>query len=134
MMAYDPKISGEFERSRAYAIQWIGLPASVIWLALEIIWAAFSWDTSPYDVGFVPAIFAAGSLAWPLGTMGAEDEFIRRQHLTAASWGVAMAGLMGLLQVFPFMDRLFPAIGASLAIAIIATAYNTALFVVRLKD
>jgi len=132
-MPYDPKATGEFERTRAYNLQWIGFPAALLWLGYEIFLASgFDRDTAR-DIAFLPAIFAAGSLAWPLGSIADSDEYIQREHLTAASWGMAASGLLAVLYVFPFMQRILPEIELTLGLALVAVAYNAALVSARLR-
>ncbi|EAQ30132.1 hypothetical protein NAP1_05130 [Erythrobacter sp. NAP1] len=133
-MRYDPKVPGEYERSRAYDLQWIGLPASLLWLGSEIFIAGGLGNAGLSELAFVPAICAAMSLAWPLGTLADTDEFVQRQHLAAASWGLAVAGLVAMLRLFPFVRDWFPQIEATMAIALIASAYNLALVAGRLRE
>ncbi|MEM9312742.1 MAG: hypothetical protein AAGA34_14975 [Pseudomonadota bacterium] len=132
-MSYDPKVPGEFERSRAYNLQWLGLPAALLWLGFEILLASGLVGDAARDFVYLPAIFAAGSLVWPLGSLSDSDEFIQRQHLVAASWGMAMSGLIAFVYVFPSLHRFLPEIDATLSFAVVAVTFNAALVTARLR-
>ncbi|MEM6858532.1 MAG: hypothetical protein AAF559_11730 [Pseudomonadota bacterium] len=132
-MPYDPKIPGEFERTRAYNLQWLGLPAALLWLGVEILVASGLVGDGVRDFAYLPAIFAAMSLAWPLGSLSDTDEFIQRQHLVAASWGMAISGLIAIVYVFPSLHRFLPQFDATLSFALVAVTFNAALVTARLR-
>ncbi|MEO1647543.1 MAG: hypothetical protein AAFR32_01855 [Pseudomonadota bacterium] len=132
-MPYNPKVPGEFERTRAYNLQWVGLPAALLWLAFEVFLASGFESDAARDIAFIPAIFAAGSLVWPLSSLSDSDEFIQRQHLVAASWGMAMSGSLALIYIVPFLHRLLPEIDATVSFALVAVVFNAALVRARMQ-
>ncbi|MEM9084518.1 MAG: hypothetical protein AAGB23_01180 [Pseudomonadota bacterium] len=132
-MPYDPKVPGEFERTSAYNLQWVGLPAALLWLGFEVFLASGFESDAARDIAFIPAIFAAGSLVWPLSSLSDSDEFIQRQHLVAASWGMAMSGSLALIYIVPFLHRLLPEIDATVSFALVAVVFNAALVRARMQ-
>lgn len=112
------------DRSRVLTQLWVVLPASLLHLLAQFV--AF-----PSPLNFLPGCLCAGLMIAVMFN-SRHDEFVRHQMDRAARVALATAGVL-LLVLLPLYGPVLQ-IEASLAIAVIAVAFNMALGWFRLTE
>ena len=114
----------EHDRSFAYNMLWIGLPAS-LGLLISLQFGEIAILT-PLCSGFVAGSLIALVFSW------SSDEFVRAQTAFASNWALAYAGLVLFLEVTPSLRDYLPE--QRWTLAIIATIFHVALAWRRWRD
>ena len=114
----------EHDRSFAYNVLWIGLPASLgLLLTLQ-------FGTIPILTPLCSGV-TAGSLIG-LAFNWSHDEFARAQIGFASNWALAFAGLVLFCELVPFLEDAAP--DQRWTLAIVATIFHVALAWRRWRD
>jgi len=123
-MSYKPNQFGEYERSWSYDMMWIGLPASILYVATQHVEA----------LSFLAAL-AGGATAGTLIGLALQwsaDEYVRGQIAFAANFALSFAGIVLFTQMVSIFDGFAPSSGDVLAW--LAIVFHAALAFRRLSD
>lgn len=114
----------ESDRHFSYQMLWIGFPSSWLYLA-GLIWPdayLFQPLTTGFTIGSMIALFITRM----------QDEFAERQISFAALIALSVAGALMAMEQLPWTRDDVP--GTTVALAIIAVSFHTALAYRRLRD